>query len=238
MIFIFLGIAMFRMAQAFFSLIIQTLQTGRCHLVENLYHVGGSFILEILGWLWWILLSIMLVFYQLFVTVFHWVAWCTMFLWLLVKLFQFGYILRCLPGSPYSHNKQIRRFIQSPGPYVEAYNSRLVLLSSYQDHGWWLVFPSCSWVDSDGFNFFQRLGLLPIRPEPICTPIFLRGFMVCEGDHLRASSLLCFLGFGGPGFCGSFLYLFVATLWSEFWLYQVFSAFQDFGLEGRPAFWA
>ncbi len=41
-----------------------TLNTGRCHLVEDFFQVGGDFILEILGWLWCIFLFIMLVFSQ------------------------------------------------------------------------------------------------------------------------------------------------------------------------------
>ncbi len=81
-----------------------------------------------------------------------------MFLWLLFKPFQLGFIFRCLPGSPYHHNKRIRRYIQSPGPYVEGYDSRLVPLSAFQVHGWWLVFLTCSWVDSDGFNFSTSVG--------------------------------------------------------------------------------
>ncbi len=74
MIFIFLGIAVFGMARAFFSLFVQFLTTGRCHLVDDFYDLGGKFILKILGWLWWIFTSIMLVFYQLFQPVFHGVA--------------------------------------------------------------------------------------------------------------------------------------------------------------------
>jgi len=136
MIFLFLGVAMFRLARAFFSLFTQFLRTGRCHLVDDLFSVGGSLILELLGWCWWLLLTLTMVFYQFLHPVFQGIAWWTMFLWLLIRPSWFGSLTKRLPGSPYHHNRRIRRFIQSPGPYEEAYDSRLVLLSAYQVHGW------------------------------------------------------------------------------------------------------
>ncbi len=36
------------MAQALFSLLIQTMRTGSCHLVDDLFQVGGDFIMEFL----------------------------------------------------------------------------------------------------------------------------------------------------------------------------------------------
>ncbi len=131
------------MAQAFSFLIMHTLMAGRYPLLHSILQVVGNFLFEILGWMWWmwwIFFSIVLMFYHLSLLVVHGIAWWTIFLPLMIMPSQLYFPLRLLPCSPYSHKRWIKHFIQSPGPYVEAYNSRLVLISSYQIHGWWLIF--------------------------------------------------------------------------------------------------
>ncbi len=57
------------------------------------------------------------------------------------------------------------------------------------------------------------------------------GFSMNFGPQ-RALHFSCFPLFGGPGFYGSFLHLFVAALWSENCLAQVFSTFQNLACKG------
>ncbi len=68
------GVSMFWMAKAFF-LIIHFLAFGKHPLLNLFYHLGGTLILEVLGWVFWISISILFAIQNFLLPIFYGVAW-------------------------------------------------------------------------------------------------------------------------------------------------------------------
>ncbi len=74
------------------------------------------------------------------------IAWWTVFLRLLFNHSKIYGHLEKLPSTPYHHNRSIRQFIESPGPFSKAYDASFLLASIYWKQGWQTVFWQDLWL--------------------------------------------------------------------------------------------